>query len=168
MKYILILIMMATSVAYSEDNNCSATRSSQEVEEQYDIKTDVPRYLEGATITVTLKDGKSSTVPAEKFKVVPRKQQFITKRTKQTDVLVCKEPPQRHRVSVLVGSGSKDGLDRNDNYDVDTAQVKSKVGINAGVQYQYKTDLKIFNKPLSFGIQGVSNKTGAGLLGIDF
>lgn len=167
MKYLMILIMVATSVAFAEDN-CSVSRSATEVEETQEIKTDVPKFLEGATITVTLKDGKTSTVPAEKFKVVARKQQFLVKRTKQTDSLICQEEPKRHRVSVLVGAGNKDGLDRDDNYAPNTIQVKSRIGPNAGLQYQYKSDIKIFNKPLSFGVQGVSNKSGAGLLGIDF
>lgn len=72
MKYLLALLLPLTVHA-----TCDTTYEQEFEHTSHEISTDMPKFLKGATITVTLANGKSSTVPADKFMVVPRKQYFI-------------------------------------------------------------------------------------------
>lgn len=165
---ILILVMFLSFFLgmYVNAEECSTQESELATTGELLIKTDVPKYLEGATITVTLANGKSSTVPAEKFKVVPRKQQFITTHTNKTVVKTCAgEEAKRHRVSVLAGEGAKNGLHRENSPSV--TKIESRAGFTAGLQYQYKSKLKLLKAPVSVGLQGQTNG-GSVLLGLDF
>lgn len=169
MKNLLMISLLFLSVNVNAKTQCQTSSSEEQVEEQMEIKTDVPKHLEGATITITLKDGRQSTVPAEKFKVVPRKQQFIVTKTARSSKEMCTtNETQRNRVSVLAGHGAKEGLDSNRRASPDEVVVESRVGAVFGAQYQYKTDAKILDMPLSIGVQGQTNKTGSVVLGLDF
>ncbi len=170
MKYLLTILAMFSVTAHAEQS-CNTQTSDYAATEQMEIKTDVPKHLEGATITVTLKDGRTSTVPAEKFKVVPRKQQFIVTKLDRSTKTSCTSvvtDEQKNRVSVLGGYGSKDGLDRDDSQAPNSVEFKSKVGAVFGAQYQRKLGVKVFDLPVSAGVQGQTNKTGSVLLGVDF
>jgi len=129
------------------------------VKETREIKTDVPNHLKGATITVRLADGKESTVPAEKFKVVPRLQQFIVTKTNQLSKKYC--TPGKNRVSVMAGRGPREGLKRT--VTASKVVVESDVGGMVGAQYQ-----RLINKDISLGIQGQSNETVLINIGLDF
>lgn len=169
MKNLLIILLLTLSAAANAKTQCQTSSSEEQVEEQTEIKTDVPKHLEGATITITLKDGSQSTVPAEKFKVVPRKQQFIVTKTSKSSKEVCTVSElQRNRISLLGGHGAQEGLDSNRSNAPSEVTVESRVGVVLGAQYQYRTDLKVLNMPLSIGVQGQTNKTGSVLLGLDF
>ncbi len=169
MKKLIITLMMTVSTQAMAKTECSTTQSQEQVEEQMEIKTDVPKHLEGATITITLKDGRTSTVPAEKFKVVPRKQQFIVTKTSTMSKEMCTvEDSKRHRVSVLGGHGAQEGLSSNRSQAPSRVTVESNVGAVVGAQYQYRTDLKLLDKPVSVGGQLQSNETGSVMIGIDF
>jgi hypothetical protein len=161
-KYLIALLALFSMVAFAGDPVCSEQTSAEEATAELEIKTDVPNYLKGATITVTLADGSSSTVPAEKFKVVPRLQQFITTHTATTKVVSCStNSPNKNRVSLLGGHGAQAGL--NSSVSGTTTEVESKTGLVGGAQYQ-----RMLNDTLSIGVQGQTNKTGSLLLGIDF
>ena len=139
--------------------DCTTEVGQESIQEQMEIKTDVPKYLEGATITVKLKDGKESTVPAEKFKVVPRLQQFFVTKTVQENTTMCKN--DKNRISVLGGHGRKDGLKTNTG--ATNTTVENRAGLVMGAQYQ-----RMLNDTLSVGGQVQTNKTGSVMLGIDF
>ncbi len=169
MKHLMMIALLMFAVNANAGTQCSTSTSEEKVDEQMEIKTDVPKHLEGATITITLKDGRTSTVPAEKFKVVPRKQQYIVTKTSRSSKEMCStNETQHHRVSVLGGHGAKPGLDSNRSSAPDEVTVESRVGAVFGAQYQYKSDLKVLDMPLSIGIQGQTNKTGSLLIGVDF
>lgn len=157
--FILILVLSFPMLALAD--NCSTTSSAEIAEEQLLINTDVPKHLEGATITVTTKDGRVSTVPAEKFKVVPRKQQFIVTKTKQTDETLCKADKERNRVSVLAGSGPKGGLTTSRS--ADQVTVENRVGTIGGAQYQ-----RLLTDKVGLGLQLQTNETALGVLSYDF
>ncbi len=164
MLYVLIAFLICSpSLALCD---CTTESSAEYVDDQLEIKTDVPKFLEGATITVKTKDGRESTVPAEKFKVVPRAQQFITTKTSRTTVVTCEAERLKHRVSILGGNGPRDGLDRRE--DPSETVVESRVGAVGGLQYQYTTDLKLFDLPVSIGGQVQTNKSGLLGAGVDF
>jgi hypothetical protein len=157
MKNLLIILISVSIGTNMFADDCSESKST--VKGQYVIDTNVPSHLRGATITVTQADGKSSTVPAEKFKVVPRKQQFITAETEKT--LVCTDS-KKNRVSVLGGRGVQEGI-KTTKLSSTTTQAESNVGFVGGLEYQRKVW-----KDFSIGVQGQSNKTGSLVLGLDF
>jgi len=158
MKALLFSILLVFSGYAFAD--CSETTSAEAVDQVFELTTDVPSHLKGATITVKLADGRESTVPAEQFKVVPRKQEFIITRTKQTTTKLCKDS-QKNRVSLVAGKGPKGSLqtDRSGN----KLTVEEQIGAVGGLQYQRK-----LNERISVGIQGQTNETGSLLLGLDF
>ena len=156
MKKLIIAALFLSGTVYAGET-CSET--AEQAIEQKEIKTDVPKFLEGATITVQLKDGRESRVPAERFKVVPRKQQFLVTKTKST--MLCKAS-EKNRVSVLGGYGTKASLSKTVNSPSDTT-VKTNEGAVGGLQYQRKVSNR-----LSIGAQGQSNKTVSIIVGVDF
>lgn len=169
MNKLLMLSLILLGLNVNAKMECSSSTSSDQIEEQTEIKTDVPKHLEGATITVTLKDGRTTTVPAEKFKVVPRKQQFIVTKVSRNSTSLCTtNETQHHRVSVLAGKGTQAGIDVSRKNAPNEVTVENNVGAVLGAQYQYKTDLKVLDMPVSVGIQGQNNETGSVLLGLDF
>jgi hypothetical protein len=154
--YVLIMIFFGNKVFAAD---CTTTSNAEVVQETTEIKTDVPSHLKGATITVRLADGRETTVPAEKFKVVPRAQQFIVAKTYQLNRQVCS--PEKNRLSLLGGNGPKEGLNRHKT--ATKVTVESDVGAVGGLQYQ-----RLLDHGLSLGIQGQSNESVLVNIGIDF
>lgn len=135
------------------------------------IDTKVPKFLEGATITVTTADGRTTTMKSEEFKVVPRKQQIITAKKVcptcvSTEVvkevtLVVREEPRKNRVSILGGYGTVNGI--KSSVSPTQVEVESQMGAVGGVQYQ-----RLLSEKFSIGVQGQTNRTGLLMLGLDF
>lgn len=160
MKALLILLALI-SVANAKEN-CSTTNTEDTVQETVLISTDVPSHLKGATIIVRLADGKTTEVPAELFKVVPRKQQRIVTKVANKELTVCKETlDNKNRVSLLGGYGPRDGLSKN--VSANATDISSRTGVVGGAQYQ-----RSITDRISIGVQGQTNKTGSLLMGIDF
>lgn len=170
MKYAILFLTMFLTNAIAKAESCTEQTSAAQVLEQTEIKTDVPKHLIGATITVTLANGKSSTVPAEKFKVVPRLQQYLVTKVSKSTVRSCvtAADKERNRVSALVGFGPTGHLDRSSDNNT-TATVEADRGFVGGVMYQ-----RLLTDRLSIGIQGQGHdasrkdKTGLGVIGYDF
>lgn len=161
MKKIIVFTALFSLISMASEN-CTDQTSAEEITGQTEINTDVPNHLKGATIIIRQADGKESSVPAEKFKVVPRKQQFITTKTQVKQVISCENTVlNKNRVSALGGYGTKGGLKSSSNGSV--AEVESKNGSVLGLQYQ-----RLLTERLSLGIQGQDNKTGSLVIGIDF
>lgn len=161
MKKYLVLLSLCVPFTLFSSQNCSTQSGEETVEEQLEITTDVPAHLKGATIIVRTADGRESSVPAEKFKVVPRKQQFIVSKTKQVDTTTCSNEANKNRISLLGGNGPKEGLTRSS--DGKTVTVKSKTGAVGGAQYQ-----RLLTERLSVGGQVQTNKSVLLNIGIDF
>lgn len=155
-----LMFMLATSLAYAQD--CKVETGSEEVKGQLEIKTDVPKFLEDATITVTLKNGASTSVPARLFKVVPRKQQFLTVATEKSIVKTCEvKNLHRNRASAIGSVGPTGNLTSKTSGTTTTVDIEH--GAVGALQYQ-----RLLTDELSVGVQAGTNK-GAGLmLGIDF
>ena len=162
MKTILIGLFLIGSTAYASDPVCIEEAEHITDHVLKDINTDTPAWLKGAKIIVRKADGSESSVPAERFKVVPRKQQFIVEKFLTAKTLTCTtNTPRKNRVSLLGGSGTKSGLDTSTSGT--TTTVESRTGAVGGAQYQ-----RMLGERLSLGIQGQTNETGSLLLGIDF
>ncbi len=157
MKNLIVLVALFANCALATD--CTEEVSTQQGTDHIEISRDTPKYLQGATITVTLADGRSSTVPAERFRVVPRKQQSILSRVETTKVISCSA--SKNRASLLGGYGARNGLKTTTTGSTTTVETSS--GVVGGLQYQ-----RMLNETLSVGVQGQSNKTGSVLIGLDF
>lgn len=159
---LLLLVFLVSSVSFAGEPSCSEQTSAEEVTGQLEIKTDVPNHLKGGKVCTYRADGQSSCVPAERFKVVPRKQQFLTVRTERSKVVSCTtNAPRKNRVSLMGGHGTQEGLKSTTTGS--TVEVESKVGAVGGAQYQ-----RMLGERLSVGVQGQTNKTGSVLIGVDF
>lgn len=168
MKTLIILLALISGPSFAGESCTSATSDTQ-FETTSVSESAAPKYLEGATITVTLANGKSSTVPAEKFKVVPRRQeQRVSLIRTRTDRVCSVDSAKPHRISVMAGRGLQKGLDVDNSAGPGTVAVENRIGAIFGVQYQYRTDLEIFGHPLSVGVQGQNNKSGLGMIGLDW
>ncbi len=159
-----IVLFIATANA-----ECNKEIVSETVTGQYKIDTTVPKALVGAMITVQTKDGYVRMFSADQFKVVPRKQQFITQKVTQTNLVVCQNtssPKLKNRVSLMGGEGPNPGFDSTQT--ANQVSVQNKIGAVAGVQYQRDTGLKVKGLPVNVGIQGQTNKSVLLNLGVDF
>ena len=157
---ILLIVMFITSQSFAAV--CRTTNSSDQVTETLLITTDVPSHLKGATITVTKANGETSVVPAEKFKVVPRKQERLISKTLEKETVTCLENTNpKNRVSLLGGYGPKNGLTKD--VSSDKVDIESNTGLNAGLQYQ-----RVVHKDVSVGAQVQSNQAGSLMIGLDF
>lgn len=160
-KSILFILLFAVT-ANAAEPVCSEQQTEAVATESMEIKTDVPSHLKGATITVRLADGRETTVPAERFKVVPRKQQFIVTKTEKSKMVSCtSNDPAKNRIALLGGHGAQAGL--NSSVSGTTTEVESNVGLVGGLQYQ-----RLITDTISLGVQGQTNKTGSVMIGLDF
>ena len=141
---------------------CVTSSQSEEVLETMLITTDIPSHLKGATIIVVQANGKHSSVPAELFKVVPRKQQRVISKVATNTTKLCQTPSEfKNRISLLAGRGTKSGLDKSSS--PTRVDIESRIGAVGGLQYQ-----RLLTEKISVGVQGQTNTTGSLMIGLDF
>tara|TARA_R110000868_G_C10973188_1_gene771597 strand:- start:113427 stop:113873 length:447 start_codon:yes stop_codon:yes gene_type:complete len=129
---------------------------------------EMPKYLEGATVTVTLKNGKTYSYKSEDMAVVPRlglgsgmiyKKHFelVHNKLKRREIVKNK----RHRFYGLLGIGTTGDLQsRTDGSEYTIEQDEGNV---YGLGYQYK-----LTNTLNIGLLLQDNKTTSFSLGADF
>jgi hypothetical protein len=129
---------------------------------------DIPKYLEGATVTVTLKNGKKFEYKSSKMAVVPRDNLGINAlKAIHFDVLheklVKKEliKNKKNRIYGLAGIGPTGGL--RTSTDGSRYKTSHKTGSVMGIGLQRKVDEEI-----NIGIQIQNNDTTSLSLGLDF
>ena len=145
--------------------DCMVSTKDHDLNSKYVINTDVPNHLKGATITITLADGRTSSAPAEQFKVVPRKQQFITKDTLRVSTVTCS--PEEKLNQVLVGARHDINgveLETFSSPGIQTAKVKSTKGVVPEVNYVRRKLIGDFGA----GVGVDSNGVGKALINFDF
>lgn len=129
---------------------------------------EMPKYLEGASVTVTLKNGKTYTFKSEEYAVVPRsgmgeavilRQQLATvaKKIERKDLVKNK----KNRIYGLIGRGNTGELDVSTNGS--RYKVEHDRGTVGGIGYQRKLD-----ETINAGIQIQNNGTTSLSLGVDF
>lgn len=163
-----LTVIMIAAVAFTlfskafAAESCVTSSQSEEVLETTLITTDVPSHLKGAIIIIVQADGKQSAVPAEKFKVVPRKQQRVVSKVATNTTKLCQTPSEfKNRVSLLAGRGTKSGLDKSAS--PTRVDIESRIGAVGGLQYQ-----RLLTEKISVGVQGQTNQTGSLMIGLDF
>ena len=129
------------------------------------------KYLEGATVTVTLKNGKTYTYKSEEYAVVKRanmsKNIYAAAEVKQARKIIKKVEKgelvkqKKNRVYILGGYGSTGKLETSTNGS--RYETKHEKGAVGGVGYQRKV-----NEKLNLGIQVQTNGTTSLSIGTDF
>jgi hypothetical protein len=163
-------LIIAIIVSYLPNNvyaNCSEVISDEAELEVYDVNTDVPKDLKGAVIIVKDRKGREHKMDINKFKVVPRQQQFIVTKVMEQKLVSCHTTSyidkelKRSRIGVALGKGPTSKLDRENKPNSVTVETKHE-GVGA-IQYQYLVD-----DTVSIGGQIQTNQTGLLGVGVDF
>lgn len=162
MKYLIIALSLIASNVYAGET-CSESQNVSSQEVAYEVNTSLPKHLKGATITVTLADGRTSTVPADKFMVVPRKQKTVLGQNQTiTKKLSCNASSKKN---ILIGEFRKDVTEIETTTSGKTVNVESKKELVPGVNY-YRREL--FDSPIGAGVGIDTNGTIKGMVGLDF
>ena len=156
--YILTLIM---SLAFASD--CTDVQQKEEIKEERLINTDVPKHLQDATIIIRTKDGRESTISANQFKVVPRKQQFIVTKIKEHTERTCKVSGKEK--NLIMFGGRRDHKDIDTNVVGKTATVSSEKGLVVDATYMRQN---VLDSKLGVGAGIDSNGTLRGVVGVEF
>ena len=130
--------------------------------------TEAPKYLKGAEITVTLKNGKTYTFKSEEYAVVPRNGMgqvvvlqnqlaSVAKKIERKELVKNK----KNRIYGLIGRGNTGGLDTSTNGS--RYETTQDVGTVGGIGYQRK-----LNETINAGVQVQNNGTTSLSLGLDF
>jgi len=111
---------------------------------------EMPAYLKGATVTVTIANGETHSFKSEEFKVVPR----IAVKAPVSPVV------KRTRLLLAVGGGP-DGLSTKAVGSSTQVEMRNKAVWGVGLQQE-------IGNGYSLGVLGVSNGTVLGTVGKDF
>lgn len=166
MKLFTTILLLSLSVSAKE--MCEETQKTITEDVMHVVNVDVPSHLKGATITITQADGKTSTVPAEKFMVVPRKQKTIAGQNKAIVKNVsCKVSSDNKNILMAEVKKSYTGLETKTEAITGgvKAEVSSKKEMVPGLNY-YRREL--FDSKFGAGVGVDTEGTVKGLIGLDF
>ena len=146
---------------------CSEQVSTQVNPVKYQVNKNLPKYLQGATITVRLANGKETTVPAERFMVVPRSQQFVVGQAVNTSkTLTCKAKSKRNNVIVDVRRDFVGVNKVSSSTSISqTLKVTSDKALIPAINYYRR---QVLESDLGLGLGVDSSGTLRGMLGIEF
>lgn len=165
MKTLLLALLATTTVSANQTCKEDVNTSRQPVE--YIVNKNIPKHLVGATITITLADGPTSTVPADKFMVVPRKQYTVVAESVSTvKTLVCNVNSKKNTVSLqmrkdVTGLSTNKRVLSNGN----AADVDLEKDLIPGVNY-YRQE--VIGDTIGFGVGIDNQKIPSISIGIDF
>ena len=166
MKNLILTLMMLLSVEAIAD--CNTARVEKVDETREDVNTPVPRGLEGAQIILKTKDGRTSVMNIEQYKIVPRRQQFKVSMVRITSKMTCSVAKESTDNNTLILGVRKDhtGLDiETSSTDTSsTAKVLSKR--DAVLDVSYLRRKAVGNIGVGAGVD--TNGTLKGMIGIDF
>jgi hypothetical protein len=148
MKYLLILLLSTTALAK---------------EVTYAVNKNIPNHLKGATITITLANGKTSTVSADKFMVVPRKQYTVVgESSTATKTVTCSAKKNKNLIML---EARKDITELDTEVNGQQAKTIAKKNIIPGLNY-YRRD--VLDTKFGAGAGADTNGTLKVLVGFDF
>lgn len=160
----ILLIVFGCHVTKAED--CTDTQQKNEVQEEQVITTDVPNHLKDAKVCIFYPSGPNlgyHCVPAEKFKVVPRKQQRLVTKVKEHTERICKVSGKEK--NLLMFGGRRDHKNLDTRVNGKTATVESEKGLVLDASYLRQN---IFDSKLGVGAGVDSNGTLRGIIGVEF
>ncbi len=155
------------AMGLAEAQECLEKTITQTNPVKYEVNKNLPKHLQGATITVRLADGRETTVPAEKFMVVPRQQQLVVgEAVNVSKTLTCKAKSRKNSVMV---DARRDftGISKSSSSTAttQTLKVSSDKALVPGLNYYRR---EILDSHLGLGAGVDSNGTLKALIGLDF
>jgi len=159
MKYLLLFLLTTNTASALE---CGKTNQSiHTVKLEVDAQTDVPKFLRGATITITQANGKTETVKAEEFMVVKRKHKRpVLSTVVFKTTLKCSDISKKNIISGKLVDGYSDV---STNVTGKSAKISLDRQLGVGLQYQRQVADKLF-----LGVGADSNRGAEALLGFGF
>ena len=162
---IFIITTLLTISSFANATECKKMSEEKSADEVQDVNSSVPKGLEGSVIIVRTKDGKESSVPIEKFKVVPRAQQFKVTKTKVTEKMLCEVDVLPDKNMVMVGARRDHvNLESSVSNDKKSATISSKKDIVVDAAYMRTRVLG----PVGAGVGIDTNGVVKGILGVEF
>lgn len=164
MKNILITVLMHLSAfSFVQAQECKETHSEIVQDVLYKVNKNQPSHLKGAVIIVRLADGRESKVSADKFMVVPRKQQTVAGQNKLVMSKLRCDKDQKKNI-VYVGA-KKELTDLETRVSGNSARVESSKTLTPSLNYMRR---KVLNSDLNLGIGIDKNSQIGGTIGLDF
>jgi hypothetical protein len=166
MKNILIaLLIYSSAMGLAEADECTETTKSITQDVVHAVNKDMPKHLQGATITVKLADGSETTVPAEKFMVVPRKQYTVAGQNKTVSSKLTCDKDQKKNIVYVGAKRELTDLETKVNVPAKSAQVDSLKVLTPSINYMRR---KILDSDLNLGGGVDKNGQVQGTIGLDF
>lgn len=171
MKTILVILgaLMLVQGVSAAEQQCKQKRNVINEEVVYEVNKGLPKHLIGATITVTQADGKTSTVPAERFMVVPRKQKTVVGSNSVTVVTndcVNDLDVKKNTVMIEGAQGIHDiKTETTTGPGTVTAKTYVEKEIVPGIDYYRR---QILDTPIGAGVGIDAHGKGKAFLGLDF
>ena len=144
---IFTLLVLFTDSALALE--CGQTESSTSTEEyQVEVTTNTPKFLEGATITLTKADGSKKVLKAEDYMVVKRKHnRSVIKETTKEMSLACKSVPgavkeERKNILSLKAVDGYSDVQKEQTAKAVSLKVERQLGV--GVQYQRAVTERVY------------------------
>jgi hypothetical protein len=165
MKYVIILLCFVSSVAFAGER-CSESTNEQLENVVYEVNTQIPSHLKGATIVIKQADGRESSCPAEKCMVVPRIQKTVLgqNRTVSKSVKCTKDGNK----NLLIGELRKDVTE----LETDSSAVPNGQQARVSARKELVPGINYFRREViglvGGGIGIDTNGTPKALLGVEF
>lgn len=160
----LLFISLLFTVQLVNAESCSTSTDSTTVDKLEDVNTKVPKALEGATITITLKNGKTEVLKAEQYKVVKRVQQFkVVERTNATTKMCTRDVDGKKNLVMIGARRDHTGLSKSINGNVGTVSSERDLVLDAAYMRE-----KVFKSNFGIGAGIDTNGTVRGILGLEF
>ena len=156
MKYLFVIMMLASTAQAGEV--CESQDSQVVGQKIEDVNTDVPKGMRGAKIIVRQANGKETSVPIEKFKVVPRKQQFKVTERKLSKSTTCRINESSKNAIILGGRHDVTGLrtsTRNNADGSQSAAITTEKGAVLDLGYTIRNVIGNFGVGASLDTSGV-------------
>ena len=163
MKFLFILLTIMVPFFVQADECGQETAEVTSTVANIQVVTETPKYLEGATITITKADGSSETVKASEYMVVKRKhaRPVVTTLASVTKHTCTNIVPDDQKYSKnIISLGIVDGYS-----DVESSKIPggAKLSVDrqigAGLKYQ-----RAYNNRFYFGVEADTTQ-GRGVFG---
>jgi hypothetical protein len=160
----LLTVLLFSTLALAKPV-CTTNQGTDVAMAVQDANTAVPKFLQGATITITKADGSKETVKSEDYMVVKRKHPRPVMVHVTNNTVTCTEttnvvPEDQKYSKNIVSLGVLDGYS-----DVDASKIPGGVKLNVdrqiGVGFKYQ---RAYNNRFYFGLEADTNQ-GKGFFG---
>lgn len=166
MKNLLIATLIYTgAISLAEAQECTTTNSEIVQDVVHNVNKDIPKHLRGATIIVRQADGRETSVPAEQFMVVKRKQYTVAGQNRLVMSKLRCDKDQKKNILYVGAKRELTDLETKTNAVNKSAQVDSLKTLTPSLNYMRR---KVLDSDLNLGIGIDKNSQVGGTIGLDF